>query len=299
MIGLSPMAGFTDPAYRTIAGKMGADACITEMISADGLIRGKQDETLIVPKGSPKTIVQMFGYDAKIMLKGAEILEKMSFPEININAGCPVRKVIKKGAGGGLLKNLDNLKNIIETLSSTIKKPISVKIRTGFVSHSEALNIAKTIEKAGALSIIVHGRTVKQLYSGKADWDIIKKIKDTVNIPVFGNGDIFTWQDAYKRLMETNVDGIYIGRGALSNPYIFEEIKERKTIEYTRHMALKWLKEYSKLREKYKIKSGSFKAVAMSAMKGFNGAKELRTKIALTKKYEEIEDIFDVNTFTV
>ncbi|MDD5022940.1 MAG: tRNA-dihydrouridine synthase family protein [Candidatus ainarchaeum sp.] len=289
---LSPMAGFTDPAFRVMCAKNGADFAITEMVSADGIIRGKEDETLLMPSGSPPTAVQLFGSDPKVLLKACESFEKSKFSEININAGCPVKKVVKKGAGAELLKNRKRLEEIVEQLSGSIKKPISVKIRLGYDKKSDSIEIAKMLEKKGCDSIIVHARTAKQMYSGDADWSYIKKIKENVSIKVFGNGDIQNWKDAYRMITETSCNGVYIGRAASANPLIFKEIKKKISIENNKENVKKWIYEYFKLRKKLNLKSSSMKAIAVKACRTFEGAKEMRMKIAQSKTDEEIVELF-------
>lgn len=289
---LAPMEGYTDSAFRLLCGKYGAQFAITEMVSVDRIIREKEDETTKIPNGSPPTGIQLFGSDPKIILEAAEKFEKSKFKEINLNVGCSVPKVVKKGAGSALLKNLKKLEGLVHLLSTNLKKPISVKTRLGYSSPNEILNIAKVIERAGASSIIIHARTAIQGYSGNAEWNWIKKIKEEVSIPVYGNGDIKHWEDAYRMLEETNCDGVYIGRAAIANPIIFKECKLKKTIERNKELAGKIFLEYYKLRKKFRLKDTNLKAMGIAMCSGFEGAKELRKKISETKKEEEIQKLF-------
>ncbi len=291
---LAPMEGYTDPAFRLLCGKYGAQFTITEMVSVDRIIREKEDETTKIPKGSPSTGIQLFGSDPKIILEAAEKFERSKFAEINLNVGCSVPKVVKKGAGAALLKNTKKLEEIIKLLSTNLKKPISVKTRLGYSSPSEIIDIAKVIERAGASSIILHARTAVQGYSGNAEWNWIKKVKEEISIPIYGNGDVRHWEDAYKMLEETNCDGVYIGRAAIASPIIFRECKLKKSIRRDEKLAGKIFLEYYKLRKKYKLKDTNLKAMGIALCTGFEGAKELRRKISESRKEGETLEIFDV-----
>ena len=289
---LAPMEGYTDPAFRLLCGKYGARFAITEMVSVDRIVRERDDETTKIPKGSPPTGIQLFGSDPKIILEAAEKFEKSKFKEINLNAGCSVPKVVKKGAGAALLKNTKKLEKIIELLSTNLKKPISVKTRLGYSSPNAIMNISKVIERAGASSIIIHARTAVQGYSGNADWNWIKKVKEEVSIPVYGNGDIKHWEDAYKMLEETGCDGVYIGRAAIASPIIFKECELKKTIKRNKELAGKIFLEYYKLRKRYKLKDTNLKAMGIAMGSGFEGAKELRKKISESEDDQNILSTF-------
>ncbi|MFA5049761.1 MAG: tRNA-dihydrouridine synthase family protein [Candidatus Micrarchaeia archaeon] len=288
---LAPMEGYTDPAYRLLCSRHGADFTITEMVSDKRIIAGLLDPTTTILDGSAPCAIQLFGQTEKEMLLAAKKFEDSNFCEININAGCSVKKIIKNKSGAYLIKDLKRLGKIIKLLKKNIEKPISVKTRLGF-EKNECIKIAKLIQTAGADSIIIHARTAKQGYSGNADWNSIKSIKEKLDIPVYGNGDIKNWKDAYKMLNETKCDGVYIGRAALGNPFIFEECKKKKDIEHNEKLAKKGFLEYYKLREKYKIGYNCLKPIALSFAKEFSGARELRIKITQTKTEEEILELF-------
>ena len=225
---LSPMAGVTDVAFRVLCRKYGAGLTYTEFVSSAGLARKnkKSIEMLKTDKTEKPTAVQIFGNNTDELIKSAKFLEK-KFDIIDINCGCPAWKVIKIGAGSELLKSPQKIYEIVKKLSSVVKVPVSVKIRKGIDdSHNNAVEVAFLAEKAGASAIAIHGRTQKQGYSGKADWEIIKKVKLAVKIPVIGNGDVFTPEDFKEKLDYSKVDYIMIARGAIGNPYIFKQIND-------------------------------------------------------------------------
>lgn len=225
---LAPMAGTSNPAYMKIAEEMGCSWAITELISAEAIIRNNQ-KTLDMLNGIEKlnmpVSIQLFGSNKDSLAKAAKIITKMYKKAlIDINMGCPVPKVaISAKSGSGLLKNPQKVYEIVKAVTDSVETPVTVKIRSGWDSTSiNAVEIAKICEKAGAKAITVHARTRAQGYSGKADWNIIKQVKQNVNIPVIGNGDIKTPLDAQKMLDETHCDAIMIGRAALGNPWIIK-----------------------------------------------------------------------------
>ncbi len=226
---LAPMAGISNPSFFKIVEKMNVGAVFTELISAEAIVRNNQKtfdmlngiEEIKVPVG-----VQLFGSDKDTISKAAKILtDKYKNIFIDINMGCPVPKVaIKAKAGSALLKDENKAYEIVKAVVNSIDRPVTVKIRSGFDSnHINAVSIAKKIELAGASLITVHPRTRAQGYSGLADWNIIKQVKENVNIPVIGNGDIRTCFDAKKMIEETNCDGVMLARGVLGNPWLIKE----------------------------------------------------------------------------
>ena len=226
----SPMADCTDIAFRLIARKLGLELAFTEMISAEALAReNKRTFPLArrVPEDHPLG-AQLVGHSPDSMGKAAAMIEAMGFEVLDLNFGCPVRKVTGPGAGSALLKRPDLAAKIFKNVIASVKKtPVTVKMRTGFTDPSgkEALCIARLAEEHGLSAVTIHGRTRAQGYSGKADWGAIGLIKKAVKIPVFGNGDIFAPEDA-KRMMEvTGCDGVAIGRGALGNPWLYAGIR--------------------------------------------------------------------------
>ena len=241
---LAPMAGISNPAYLKIAEEMGCGWAITELISAEAIVRNNQ-KTFDMLNGIEKLTmpisIQLFGANKDSLAKAAKIITN-KYPNvlIDINMGCPVPKVAMHAhAGSGLLKEPDKVYEIVNSVVKAVSVPVTVKIRSGWDSHSiNALEIAKICEKAGAKTITIHARTRAQGYSGKADWNIIKEVKQNVNIPVIGNGDVKTPLDAKKMLDITGCDAIMIGRAALGNPFII-----KNTIHYLKNGEL--LKEPS------------------------------------------------------
>ena len=227
---LAPMAGITDKAFRKIVKEYGAGLTYTEMASAKALYyQDKKTEKLINTEAEKRPIaVQIFGSEPKIMAEAVRKLEREA-DIIDINAGCPAPKVVKNGDGSKLLLNVELLGEIVEQVKKATTKPVTVKIRTGWdEEHSIAVQAAKIIEQAGANAITVHGRTREQFYSGKADWNMIKEVKQNVKIPVIGNGDIENLEEAKEMFETTGVDAIMIGRGSLGNPWVFRDIIQEK-----------------------------------------------------------------------
>lgn len=224
---LSPMAGVTDLPFRTICKEKGCGMLYTEMINAKALCYDDENtkKMLNLEDDGHPVAVQIFGSDPEYMGKAASIMNQYTNDILDINMGCPAPKVIKNGDGSALMRNPKLASEVLTAVVKNSKKPVTLKIRKGWDDNSvNALEIAKIAEECGISALAIHGRTREQFYSGKADWDIIAEIKQSINIPVIGNGDVFDVQDAVNMLEKTKCDAIMIGRGSQGNPWIFNRI---------------------------------------------------------------------------
>ena len=223
---LAPMAGVTDLPFRLLCSEQGAGLTGMEMVSAKAILYGnKNTEGLlsIHPQEGPVSL-QLFGSDPKIVSEMAARIEERPFAVLDFNMGCPVPKIVGNGEGSALMREPKLAGEIIAAMVKAIRKPVTVKIRKGFdEAHVNAVEIAKIAEDAGAAAVAVHGRTREQFYSGRADWEIIARVKEAVSIPVIGNGDVTDGESARRMLAETGCDGVMIGRGARGNPWLFAQ----------------------------------------------------------------------------
>ena len=223
---LAPMAGITDHAFRTFMRKLDASVVVTELVSATGLeYKSQRTLDLMSYDESQRPIgIQLFGEDPEIIARGAQVAEQHGADFVDLNFGCPVPKVVKKGAGSAMLKDLPMMKKVLAACVRSVKIPVTIKIRTGWDSSlRNAVDVCQLAQDEGISWVAIHGRTRAQGYSGLADWDFITEVKNKSQIPILGNGDILTAQKALSRLNESGCDGIMIGRGALKNPLIFAD----------------------------------------------------------------------------
>lgn len=224
---LAPMAGVTDLPFRQLCKEQGCGLLCTEMVSAKAILyknRNTRELLEVTPQERPVS-VQLFGSDPEIVSDMAHQIEDGPFDIIDFNMGCPVPKVVNNGEGSALMKNPKLVEQILSSMVRKVKKPVTVKFRKGFDENcGNAVEIARIAESCGVAAVAVHGRTREQFYSGKADWEIIRQVKEAVTIPVIGNGDIFTPQDAKAMLERTGCDGLMVARGAQGNPWIFKRI---------------------------------------------------------------------------
>lgn len=311
---LGPMAGVTDLPFRLLCKEQGADLIYTEMVSAKGIMYGNKNTNVLleVEERERPVALQLFGSDPKIMSEQAKRIEHRNFDIVDINMGCPVPKVVNNGEGSALMNNPRLVGEIVSAMTNILEKPVTVKIRKGFgAGDSNAPEIAKVIEQSGAAAIAVHGRTREQYYSGEADWDIIRKVKESVSIPVIGNGDLFTPQDAKRMLDKTGCDAVMFARGVRGNPWLFHqtkvfletgEVPEKPSI----HQVIETILRHADMQVAYK---GAFiglremrKHVAWY-MTGYPQSAKLRGKInemedmdALKRLLEEYADQIDKST---
>lgn len=223
---MAPMAGITDHAFRSFMKARGSSIVVTELVSASG-IEHKSERTLKLMSfdETQRPIgIQLFGEEPEIVARAAQLVEEMGADFVDLNFGCPVPKVVKKGAGSAILKDLPALTKMLSTVKAAVKIPVTIKIRTGWdASSRNAIEVTNIAYNEGITWVAVHGRTRAQSYSGFADWDYIREIKAASKLPIIGNGDILTAQQAVNRLNESGCDGVMIGRGCLKNPYIFRD----------------------------------------------------------------------------
>lgn len=224
---LAPMAGFTDAVMRTLCEEQGASLTYTEMVSAKGLYYGgsKTNRLTYIPEGAGPAAIQIFGSEPEVMAYAARELDSLPNRVLDINMGCPVPKVVRSGDGSALMRDPDLVYEIVRAAVSASSKPVTVKIRKGFTDDEpNAPEVAKAAEEGGCAAVAVHGRTRGQYYSGTVDRDIIRKVKESVSVPVIASGDVTTAEEGMSMLSETGCDMVMIGRGALGNPWIFRDL---------------------------------------------------------------------------
>ena len=296
---LAPMAGVTDLPFRLLCKEQGVGLLCMEMVSAKAIYyNNKNTEALMEIDDRERPVsLQLFGSDADIMSEMAKRIEEKPFAILDINMGCPVPKVAGNGEGSALMKNPALVREIVSKVVKAIEKPVTVKIRKGFdEDHVNAVEIAKIIEDCGAAAVAVHGRTREQYYSGTADWDIIRQVKEAVSIPVIGNGDVTGPESAKKMIDETGVDGIMIGRAARGNPWIFNQIKEyletgvipeKPSYDEVREMMLRHARMQLECKGEYTGIREMRKHVAWYTA-GYPHSAKLRAKMNEVESYEQL-----------
>lgn len=239
-VALAPMAGITDLPFRVICKRMGCGFTVSEMVSAKGLLykNVKTKEMLKIDAAERPTAIQLFGSVPQELAEAAKMVEATGADAIDLNMGCPVPKIVNNGEGSALMKNPGLAHEILSAMVKAVQIPVTVKFRAGWDDeHKNAVEVARAAEAAGVAAVTVHGRTRQQFYEGKADWQIIKAVKEAVQIPVFGNGDIFSVHDGLEMLKITGCDGLMVGRGADGNPWLFSQLRAAlQGREYSEHV---------------------------------------------------------------
>ena len=301
---LAPMAGITDLPFRMLCKEQGAGLLYTEMVSAKA-ISYRNRNTIPLMEISPKehpVALQIFGSEPELMAEVARSIEDQPFDILDINMGCPVPKVVNNGEGSALLKDPELIRKIVSAVSRAVKKPVTVKMRIGFEGADvDPVETAKIMEDAGAAAIAVHGRTRQQYYSGKADWDTIRKIKEAVSVPVIGNGDVDSPKKAEAMLKETGCDAVMIGRAVRGNPWIFREMNyyfetgellSRPSIEELKEMILRHARRQIEKKGEYTGIREMRKHVAWYTA-GMRHSAGIRRESNLISGYEELKALLD------
>jgi len=302
-IALAPMAGISDLPYRVICRRFGCGLTVSEMVSAKGLLY-KNEKTFAMLQIDPAerpTAIQLFGSVPDELAEAAKIVEAQGADMIDFNMGCPVPKVVNNGEGSALMKTPDLAGKILTAMVKAVTIPVTVKFRAGWDDeHRNAVEIAKVAEASGVAAVAVHGRTRDQFYMGKADWGIIRAVKNAVGIPVFGNGDIFSAEDGLRMRNETGCDGLMLARGAYGNPWLFSQLRaamEGKELPVvTLDEKLRLILEHATALVEFKGEKVAVKEMrshASAYIKGLPKASEYREKIHRVETLRELESLLE------
>jgi nifR3 family TIM-barrel protein len=295
------MSEVTDIAFRDLCSEYGAGMTCTEFTHSSSVIHG--DDTKRIQRGENEDVAacQLFGNHIDEVVEAAQHVED-TFDLIDINCGCPAWKVIKSGAGSALLNNPDKIASLVERLDDAVSIPVTVKIRSGFDKDNvNAVEVSKKAERAGAAMVGVHGRTSKQGYSGEADWDIIRDVNDATTIPIIGNGDVFTPEDFKEKKEHSGVDYVMLARGAMGNPYLFQQITEHQEHgDYTTEKSLDAYFDWADRAATYDFNANRYKQHAMQFTKRMRGGSTIRKQLSdATTKDDILSVMRDANTGTV
>ena len=301
---IAPMAGVTDYTYRGILKEFNPDMLFTEMVSINAMECAMEKTLNVVLRLRERDSVQLFGKDIPKMVESAKFVEKLGVKHIDINSGCPMKKIVNNGYGSALMENPEHIRAMLSEVRSALNDDtgLSIKIRAGYKEFKNPVEIAKIAEETKCKHITVHGRTREQMYTGKADWSIIKAVKESVSIPVFGNGDIFTAQDAKERVEYSGVDGIMLARGVFGNPWLIRDIREyfehgkiltptteldkiEMAIEHTKRTQI----EHPERPFIYELR----KHICWY-LKGIRGSAPIKDKINHTDSYEEVIELLNM-----
>jgi tRNA-dihydrouridine synthase B len=295
---LAPMSGVSDVAFRVLCRQHGAAMTYTEFCSADGVVRQNfttKKQYFVAPKEDPVG-VQLFGKDKDTLKTAAKVVAHRA-SVIDLNLGCPAHNVFSQGFGSALLRDPLQIEELVSEMKRAVDKPLTVKLRLGLDSSSiNFLEVASRCVDAGAAAVTLHARTAKQGYSGRADWNAIKELKEVLSVPVIGNGDVFLAKDAVDMLSLTNCDFVMIGRGAQRNPFLFSQANQLLAEGYCREPSeeerLSLFFEYCQLALVFGIDFLRVKTHAVSLTRGFSSAKRLRERIVASKNKEELLEVF-------
>lgn len=301
---LAPMAGVTDLAYRPLCMDMGAGMTVMEMVSAKAILYNNRKtlDMLRVDESEHPVSLQLFGSEPEILAEAAKKIADWPFDVLDINMGCPVPKVVNNGEGSALMKNPKLVGEIVEALVKATDRPVTVKFRTGFDSeHLNACEIAHVCEESGASAVAVHGRTREQMYMGEADWEMIRKVKETVSIPVFGNGDLRSGRDVERMFEQTGCDGFMVARAARGNPWVFKEILDycekgiedsRPSLEEMRDMILRHATRIIETKDEFSGIREMRKHVAWYTS-GLRNSSYIRREVNKVESYDDLVELLN------